>query len=129
MSESQIQARVAAWEAEFQRRAMFWTGDCGVRAADVVLQIPELVKLLTTLRTDARLPQNVRDEFATVTDAVMRGIDFLPDDNTSLVALLTDATRLAQVTEAHLHHLDDAGSLAQVVDYILHQQDDYSPRC
>ena len=44
------------WETTFQRRVMFWTGDCGVRAADVVLQIPELVRLVSALADDACLP-------------------------------------------------------------------------
>ena len=109
---------------------MFWTGDCGVRAADVVLQIPEMVKVLAALGEDPTLPEAVREDFGAAVGAVMRGINFLPDDNSSLVALLADATRLARVIEAHVHHLsEDKRPVAQIAHYILHEQDDYSPRC
>jgi len=118
----------AQWETAFQQRVMFWTSDCGVRAADVVLQIPGLMRLVIDLSTDAQLPQNMRDDFAAAAQKVMRGLDFLPDDNNSLVALLDDAIRLATVIEAH-----QPASIGQrersAVHYILHQQDDYSPRC
>jgi hypothetical protein len=131
MSKDSVADQFAVWETTFQQRVMFWTGDCGVRAADVVLQIPGLVRLVIDLSTDARLPQNARDDFAAVAQKVIRGLDFLPDDNSSLVALLDDATRLAKVIATHETHLpaDIAQQERPVVHYILHQQDDYSPRC
>ena len=131
MSSGSLTDQLDQWETTFQQRVMFWTGDCGVRAADVVLQIPELVRLVIDLSVDARLPQNARHDFAAVAEKVMRGMDFLPDDNSSLVALLDDATRLATVINTHAHHLhgDIWQGKQQTANYILHQQDDYSPRC
>jgi len=126
------------WYRDFHNRVHVWTGDCGVRAAEVVLKLPYLVELMLNLGSDSRLSDDTRRDFQTKAASIMRGIEFLPDNSASIVPLSQDSLKAAKTLEVHYHqisgdvldtHWRSSEDLSRTIHYVVHEQDDWSPRC
>jgi len=124
------------WYDTFYQRVAVWTGDCSVGAADVILQVPDLLKLVIHLSQDPRTPTNSQAALAHSAQRVLAGLDFLPANDTAIIPLLGDALHLAQTLQDHYPQLSPAaiadhwtGDLAQTLHYLLHQREAYAPRC
>ena len=102
-----LQTQYEIWYRDFHNRVHVWTGECSVQAAEVVLKLPCLVELMLKLSADARLPDDTRRDFQENAASIMRGIEFLPDNNVSIVPLSQDAVTAAKSLEGHYHHITD----------------------
>jgi hypothetical protein len=133
-----LEASYQTWLAAFQKRVAFFADACTVKGSNVVLMLPDLLCLFINLSRDERVPAPLRQEFGGTAHRLMRGIEYLPEDDLSMVALLSDVDKLAQLLEKHLPALSEVvcrehwrgeDDLAATVYYLLYKRERYAPEC
>jgi len=128
------------WYDEWLSRIDGWTMDCSVgETANVLLMIPDLVKALISLSSDARVPAEVAAVMQKTANNTMRGIEYLPPGFSGVVGLLQDAQHIAAALDPLLPQVDRAVlaehwqnqkyDLPATVRYLLEDSDSYSPQC
>jgi hypothetical protein len=126
------------WLAAFQKRVAFFADACTVKGSNVVLMLPDLFCFFIALSQDERVSAPLRREVGGMAHRLMRSIDYLPEDDLSLVALLSDVDKLARWLEEHLPDLNEdvccehwrgEDDLAATVHYLRYQRERYAPEC
>jgi hypothetical protein len=111
------------WYRQYHARTADWLTDCGVKSADVVIVLPELVRLL--LDKSATYPPLEAEA-----RRIMDEIEYLPNSSLATISLIDDAIKAAQVLDTHLSDAEkQTASLSMSIDYLLTHQDEFSPRC
>ncbi|NJL93465.1 MAG: hypothetical protein HC915_06905 [Anaerolineae bacterium] len=117
-----------------------WEMDCTVgHTADLYHLLPNVLRATCCLAEDPAVPTKVRPQLETLLNKTIKGVEYLPDDYTGVLALVSDGVRLAHglapllpeiPTEAQAAAWPLADlTLAEAVDGMLAYRERFAPEC